>query len=186
MNKSNVISGIVALIVAAIVAYLLGGGQTIIREFGATPGDTVTGNFWNVGGVEFYHADKGVNATTSAMCIFSNPFNATSSIVAFSAKIKGFTAAVTLDVSTSSKSGYTTSTPKLIHAFSIPTTGAEFQWQKGVMSTSSVNTYFPVPDSGISPYFLLPGEFITLKIASSTPGNETIPRGNCSLTLQKM
>ncbi|KKR45471.1 MAG: hypothetical protein UT82_C0028G0003 [Parcubacteria group bacterium GW2011_GWB1_40_14] len=49
MNKSNVISGIVALIVAAIVAYLLGGGQTIIREFGATPGDTVTGNFWNVG-----------------------------------------------------------------------------------------------------------------------------------------
>jgi len=66
MNKSNVISGIVALIVAAIVAYLLGGGQTIIREFGATPGDTVTGNFWNVGGVEFYHADKGVNATTSA------------------------------------------------------------------------------------------------------------------------
>lgn len=90
---------------------------------GATPGNSVEGSYFTIGGVDFAHVKTSWIATTSRVCIIKNPFpNATSSLVAFTARnTNTINGANTFDVGTTTHAnGYgATSTPKILQGFVI-------------------------------------------------------------------
>lgn|SRR3990167_3335371 len=198
MNKTRdlVVVVVVALLVALAVNYFIQPRNSEPSErLGAIPGDTVTGSYFSIGGVEMAYLSAVISATSSVPCSFGNPFTSTSSIMSFSARFTDTpVAATTLDLSTSStKALIATSATKLIHARSVKANGADYLlWQPGTNNTTTPAVYY-APTDGVSPYILRadPKDYLGLKVATSTPGNSTgsntdIYAGSCSAVFQRL
>lgn len=168
--------------------------QEAIQKFGAIPGNEVSGNYFTVGGVERYFESQ-KNATSSVLCSFKNPFpNATTTIERVTVKTTStFGAANTYDIATST-TAYGTSTPSLVYGKSIAANEFEqASWfPKFVASTTaSLNTEYTnilfdeATNGGQTNFFLTGTQYLNVKVASSTPGTDTV-NATCNFEGRKL
>lgn len=139
--------------------------------FGAVPTlDGVDNPYLSINGVRYYYQKDNMTATSSLPCVRKNPFNATSTIMSFSAQATSNGIAVTqnLYVSTSSTS-YGSSTPSLVAAFPTGTGQWSILWT-GSGTTTSQTIGGINADKGYSNVLVGPSEYLVLRVATSTPG----------------
>lgn len=195
MNKN-----LVLVIVGAIVGVALFVGGTLLPKpvtVGAIPGNNIDGNYFTIGGVDYYHIKLPILATTTVLCrVPSNVFGAaTSTLVAASLNPGTGTnplGAITFDLSTTSSSiGHSTSSPALARGFSIAAAPAiPFIWS--LATTTNTQTIGVAVgangfDGGSSNVFIRPGEGLTFRVATGTPGTYTsFLSGTCEVTLRKL
>lgn len=195
MNKNFVL-----VVVGALVGALLLGAGAFLNKLsvqhpaGSVTGPAVDGQYFTIGGMDYYHFRMPITASSTVPCyVPSNRFGAaTSTIVSASltANTNGL-GAVTLDFSTTtSAGGFGTSSPALERAFSIAAVPTQpFIW--GLASTTntlviglSVGSGF---NGGTSGVFVRPGEGLTFRVATGTPGTFTsFLGGTCEVVLRKL
>ncbi len=141
--------------------------------------------YQTLGGIDFAFVENDLTATSSIPGIIANPFGstaATSSLVSCGMVVtsNGIAVAQSFDVSTTTGTGgYGSSTPAIISGFAAG--AAQFFMPCGfnsatTTSSTASNQYVPVgllpgrTQSGASNYIIQGGEFLTGRIASSTPG----------------
>jgi len=178
-----------------------GGGD---RDLGATPGTVVSSNFFEIGGVEGYYERQAMNATSSTLCSIQNKLNATSTIETFAAT---FTRGVldtglvnTVDISTTTSDfRFGSSTPALIYGHPLLLrASSSIVWKpNGATTTTAVtNAGAPLPfrgvlagirNTGASNFIIGPFEYLTLRVATGTPGILADPfQGTCITQFKKI
>ena len=156
--------------------------------FGAIPGTSIDSNIFSIGGVQFAKFGQAVTASSSVLCAVQNPFRpATSTIDRITVRLSdGFTVASAFDISTST-GRFGSSTVSLIDGAILPADAqTDIVWTPRNSTTSIITK-----DSGVSselawshdidsnPFILKGSEWITVRNATGTPGNETVP-GFCN------
>lgn len=168
-------------------------------DLGAVPTlDGVDSGFAKINGQRTFTWARPMTATSSVICAFKNPYNATSSISALSAESRsnGIGVAHNLYISTST-SAFGSSTPALVSAFPMGTGQWSIEFAKNsATSTNSTagggglgdTTLLPGRDqTGASLYVLGPSEWITWRIASTTAGTfAAYNAGECSAIVKKI
>ena len=191
-----------AMVVVAIIA--LGSyqfprvQQTVNQVLGAVSSlDGVDNGSVSINGYKEFYFTNTLTATSSFICSFQNPYQATSSIVAVGAQATnaGVAEANNLYISTST-TAYGTSTTALVQAFPMGTGQWTVELEKNSATTSVTNvTLGGVPvdllpgrtNTGASNYILGPTEFITWKIATTTGGTyTTYDVGVCTARVKRM
>ena len=221
MNKQNwIIGGFIAIFLIA-GAFALsffrdsradGGrlkGKEVVAEpqepvFGAIPGNVVSSNFFEIGGIEGYYERQSILATSSVLCSIQNKLSATSTIESAAAQItRGvFTSGTqynTLDVSTTTAAfRFGSSTPALIYAKPLRSLASTtISWQPNGATTtpdrfsnndSSLRGVLPsIRDDGSSNILIGPYQYLTFRIATGTPGTLAEPfLGTCSAVFHKI
>lgn len=180
--KSLGITVVTSVVVVALGFFFFGGSTTerVIEkeQLGAIPGNNIEGKFVTIGGVELAYVKMPMIATSSVPCVTKNPFNATSTLVRFTAV---FTDMITdgagipgMDFSTSSNAylSATSTTPLVANWRFTSNTPDEF-------------VYAPSTVTGDSHYTLGVKQSVGLKNATTTPGVDTFV-GNCTAVFQKL
>lgn len=199
MSNKNVIIGAVAILAIIFgIAYLK---QTTVnvavgnspQSYGATPGNSVDGKYFSIGGQQFYRTSFPVTATSSVLCSVQNPFpNATTTVLANGTGINvtaGILGANTFDVSTSS-TAYASSTPAFSRGVSVPSSGTvTYPFNPRYGTTTATTVFQNGGDDGIwqiadvvsptYPYVLTGTQYLTWRVATATPGTGTF-QGTCS------
>ena|SRR3990167_10372264 len=194
MNKNIVTSGIVSVIIVFLGFTVFGGKtETIIekvveRQVGAVSTiDNVDLPFVSIGGKKQYYYSQSMFATSSAICSIKNPFNATSTLISFSAQVtsNGIASAQTLDLSTST-SAYASSSPAYFKKFATGTGQFSVVWQSA--TTTSLNVIgIKAGVNGDSDNIIGPTDYLTLKVSSSTPGTYPLYyTGTCSGVIERL
>lgn len=173
----------IAIVVSAVVVAL---GFTLLnkpteqaippKQLGAVPGNSIEGKYFTVGGVERAYVYMPAIATSSVPCVTKNPFSATSTLLSFTAR---FTDTVTdttrgMDLATSSNAylSATSSSPIVVNWQEPSNAAMDFLWA-GQTTT------------GYAHYSLKPTQYIGLKVATATPGDDTFT-GYCTAVFQKL
>lgn len=158
--------------------------REVIREpLGALPGPDISSEFWSAGALKRYSQEIPINTgTSSVLCAFENNFSGTSTIAHVGVDItRGVTGANTIYISTTTALfPYGSSTPNLIADFRIPSgKTARIAWNPNTATTTNAagNPASAPPDvlagisiSGASNYLIGPGEWLTVRVATGTPG----------------
>lgn len=135
--------------------------------------DSVDNPYVSIGGVRTYYYSKPMTATSSIVCSVLNPFNATSTLISYSAyaRASALTAAELLSLSTST-SAYASSSQNYVLDFSAAAgQGFAFSWTTPIATTST--RVIGLTDVNNVQQFLnviKPGEWLNLRIATSSPG----------------
>lgn len=172
-NSKNVGIALVAVVIA-IGAYFFPTSKTVVERVTEKLGavstlDGVDSGETSIGGVELNYASVPIIATSSTICSIPVPENATSTLLAWKVNIvTGITGAANLSLSTSTN-GYATSSSFLILDRTVASgVGDSFSY---IPAASSTNTRI-LPSSnnatGATNLFLLPGERLNLRIATTT------------------
>lgn len=204
MNKNLLAAGGIALVVALVVSFGLRGtgpagqagqngqpgqngndGQNV----GSLTGPDIPYTYLNVGGVNHRYVSSPFAATTSVPCILTNTWGATSTILSFTAKLQNVGAlasAPVVDVSTSSAAfPYGSSTPALVKTKTWAASST-ISWLPG--TTTSALLIGMKPLGGDSDLIIAPGESITLRVATGTPGTLSASSlgwtGSCQATFE--
>ena len=171
------------------------------RNLGAIPGDVVDGIFFSIGGNRRAYKEFPISATSSAICAFQNPFNATSSIVSAGLVItRGVTGDNNFDISTTTNDfKFGSSTPALVYGHLLQSLKQQsVPWRPNGTTTSvgtigvAAGTPFRgvlpgLTNSGASNYILGPNEWVTWRIATSSAGTFATPfAGTCTIQLEKL
>jgi len=163
--------------------------------FGAIPGSSIEDKVFSVGGVEFGHVKKTLTATSAIPCLIKNPHNATATLdkITFYAKTS-FNAATTFDISTSSTVWASSSVP-LVFARTISSSTKHSMmttWQPETSSSTMPGTIGSGDYELYNSYYdrnnyliLGASEYITVRMATSVPGSETLS-GTCSLSTRRL
>lgn len=141
--------------------------------FGATATlDNVDNPFVSIGGVKTYYYSRPMTATSSIICSIQNPFNATSTVLTYGAYARAstFVAAETMSLSTST-SAFASSTQNYVLDFSAPA-GQGFAFAWNLLATTSARVIGSMDVNSVPQYLnvLKPGEWLNLRISTSTPG----------------
>lgn len=194
----NKIIGIIAVLA------LLAGGYALIRpvapptntttyvdnngdtQVGVASGPDQTSNYTSIGGVSFYHERKAITATSSAVCAFPVPFaSSTLKSLTVSVNTNGIAAAQTVDISTST-TAFGSSTPAFINAGAVGA-GAIQRLVYGGSSLANSATLLGLLSTGAAVNTLQSGQFVTVRIATTTPGTFTTYWGGfCDAVFQKL
>ena len=169
--------------------------QVATNVLGAIPGTSVDGNYFAIGGVEYYHFKTNIAASSTVPCyVRPNPFgSATTSVeMASFQPTAGTNGAFTFDfATTTSAGGYGTSTPALARAVSV----AAVPTRPFVYALATTTTAFTIgravgvdaSDGSMSNVFVKPGEGLVFRIATGTPGTIAVPlTGTCEVVLRKL
>lgn len=195
LNKS-IIVGLTALTLVFGVLYTK--SQQVIKvtvtspeqsqspSFGAVPTlDGVDNPFVSIGGLRQYYYSQPMAATSSVACSIKNPFNATSTVLNYTAALSANRlGAQQFDVSTST-TVLGSSTPALIRV----ATGAAlipgaWAW---LPNSSSTATLLDTNLNGTSPIVLAPYEYLNLRYSTGTPSAfTTYNTGRCSGVIQAL
>ena len=191
-----VIIGIIAIGVGVYVSKVSKGDQPPLGAVATLDG--VDLGFMRINGQREFRWARGLNATSSMLCVFQNPYAATSSIKALSIEVTargGTGVAAALYVSTSSSS-YGSSTPALVQAFPMGTGQFSVEFQPNAATTSVASSVGSTGNAdllagrtatGYSNYVLGPSEFITWRVATTTPSAfTTYMTGECSAVIKKI
>jgi len=161
--------------------------------------DGVDMPYVTIGGNKTYFYNQGMNASSSVVCSVKNPFQATSTLVNYSAGVTnnpltGLKLYFDLATSTNQyQAGFTTGTAFLYHAMIADGTDGAFSWSPR-FGTSTVNELFWNTSmsggnmvSSTSPFIVGPNDYVTLRISTSTPGTfASYLTGSCSAIMQKL
>ena|SRR3990167_2394046 len=165
-------------------------------RLGAIPGDSIDSPTVKIGGVNKFFIGKPIAGTSSVLCSIKNPYApATTSIDRITVKrTSGFAAATTFDISTST-TAFASSTPALVRAKSV---AAGIQDTVLWTPRHATSTYVSVADGVLlantlywnqsvitSPYVLTGTEWITVRVATTSGGTETIS-GYCNFEGTKL
>ena len=181
--KSGGIAVVVSVVVVSLGLFFYGGSTTTERviekeNLGAIPGNNIEGKYIIIGGVELAYVSMPMIATSSVPCVTKNPFNATSTIIQFSAI---FTDTVT-DIAGVPAMDFSTSTNAYLNATS--TTPLVANWP--IKSNSSDEFLWRAQTvTGETHYTLRANHYIGLKNATTSPGVDTYT-GYCTATFQKL
>lgn len=148
-------------------------------------------------GVTTCFVRQAFTATSSAICTLTPPNNATSTVESLTIRPTGtnYLGAVTLDVSTSSNSvmKFGSSTPALaVKALSFNAAVQGYVWEPAATSTLTYDAAFtnklsPVNAYGGSTNVIFPGQNVTVRIATSTPGTfPTYQSGFCNAEFRNL
>ncbi len=201
--KNNVVVSVVVSVLVVLVAFYLFGGSTVVNNtvervsdaIGAVPGNVVDSRNFSIGGVDTYNERQAMAATSTSICVFKNPYTATSTLVRFTAGITGnlTKAEQTFDLSTTSANGgFGSSSPALATRFS--TLERSLVWTPGNATTTAGDTKVMASfnsSTGASNIVIRPNEYVTLRMATSS-GMATVAHGtnsvtgSCSAVFQKL
>lgn len=179
--KQYLISAVIALIVAGAVGWAFLSMHS--QPLGATSTlDNVDSPYVTISGVHTAYKAVSMAATSSVACAIQNPLGATSTLDAFGGQINsnGLVSAQTFDVSTSSNA-FGSSTPALMYAVSVGA-GAQstFAWARATTTNTQV-IGAAVAANGSTAVIVGPTQWVTLRIATGTPGVFTsYLAGKCS------
>lgn len=141
-----------------------------------------------VGGVKTSYRQAEYTATSSSVCKLQAPTNATSTLLTITAKTDKILipSVPVLYISTSSATsvGYGSSTPSFIAAATVATTTPLF-WVAPGIATTTGNVWGTTPNNlgdGRTDFVLAPSEWITFRLATTTPGTFAAGylEGSCS------
>lgn len=170
MNTKNVSVGVAVVVVLVLgLVFPRSGGTVVERIVGAVPTlDGVDSGATQIGGVEVNYVRIPIQATSSTICSIPVPENATSTVLSWKANIvTGILGANKMSLSTSTNN-YATSANFFIYDRNVATgVGDSFSWTSGATTTAANNLVKPLT-TGESPYFLLPGERLNLRLATTT------------------
>ncbi len=193
LGKGLMIAGIVLALIFSVTA-LNKAGTAIIQQMapalGATPTlDNVDNPFMSIGGFRTFTKSNSITASSSVVCSFQNPFNATTSIAYASLNIvgAGMAQAQTIDLSTST-TALASSSPALIFAASVGANSeAHFEWYNSATSSTNAN-FLPFSQlNGSNNYFLRTGEYLNWRIATSAGSvMSAYYGGTCTVILRKL
>lgn len=160
----------------------------VATKLGAVPTlDGVDNPFVNIGGLRQYYYSQAMSATSSAACSIQNPFQATSTILSYTALVTANNLGSQIfDISTSS-TAIASSSPAFIRAF--PTGTGQFStiWSPMGTTTSTLIGGEPFRTNGSSLVILGPTEYLTLRYATSTPGTfGAYNVGACKALIQRL
>lgn len=199
MNKSStaVLAAIVALAVSVSFPLLFPqkAKEIATNTLGAIPGTSVDGNYFSIGGVEYYHYKTAIIASSTVPCyVKPNPFGAaTTSIEMASMQVNtNGLGAFAIDLSTTtSAGGWATTSPALARSFAFAAAPVRpFIYQQATTTTlltigrsvGSIND-----DGAATNVFVKPGEGLTFRVATGTPGTFTsYATGVCEVVLRKL
>lgn len=168
---------------------------------GAVPNSTQDTPYYSFGGVERYTYRQLMTATSSGICVQKNPWNATSTLEGFDAYLASSSATglgianLLFDLSTTSTlGGYGSSSPAFIKAHVLVAgTLDQVTWSPMLFGSTTVLSNALFSDkglgnaSGTTPFFVKPGDYVTYRIASGTPGTfGTYFQGYCDWSFRKM
>lgn len=149
--------------------------------------DGVDNPFVSINGLKQYYYSQNTLATSSVLCSIKNPFtNSTSTLLSYgvSASINGI-GAQNLYISTST-TAFGSSTPAYVDRFAAPATPFSLAWG-GVATTTGRLLIGIDPVTGASDNIIRPGEYVTLRVATSTAGVfGSYVTGVCTGVLQKL
>src|SRR3990167_3552815 len=146
MNNKKVLALIAIVAIIAIGAYFFPTGRTVVERVTEKLGavstlDGVDNPYVSICGKKMYYATIPMAATSTRVCSFRNPFNATSSIVSFSAAITtGITGSNYFDLGTTTvANGLGSSTPVLLSKHYVLSGGQDsVSWVPGTASTTNL------------------------------------------------
>lgn len=159
------------------------------QRVGAVPTlDGVDSPNVRVGGLGYYYYSQSIAATSSTIC--SVRVAATSTIAgAFTVNVRSNSMGYTplLDIATSTtQTG--TSTPAFVKAYTVPLLGSYLTWFANSTTTGANVIGNNVTMNSLSDVVVFPGQFINVKLATSTPGTFAAGylTGTCSALIQKL
>lgn len=192
MNKKVLWGAVVLALVLSVIAILsTPSGNTVERIItGATPTlDGVDSPWVTINGVKSYYYNEQMTATSSVPCSVKNPWNATSTLVWYSAKVTASgLGSQAFDVSTST-TALASSTPAFLYnvtTASMPSaTDFVALYSPGVAESTTVVGQNAV---GRSSALIGPGEYVNLRISTSTPGTFAggYWTGTCKALIQEL
>lgn len=173
MNNSYKI-GLIVVAIIAIGSYFFPTGKTVVERVTEKLGavstlDGVDSGETSIGGVEYNYVSVPLTATSSTICSIPVPENATSTLISWKATIlTGITGASNMSLSTSTN-GYATSSPFLILDRTVASgVGDQFSYTPAASSTNTRILPSSNNTTGASNVFLLPGERLNLRLATTT------------------
>lgn len=174
----SVTIGVLLLVGVGIIVGKMSAPSPVVQQPQETPPygavatlDNVNSPLLCLNGLCTYNFNKPFIGSSTEICIITNPFLATSTILNWSLETtaNGANLAQTVDVSTTTNSvGYGSSTVAIAR-LTVPTGKSNFvggNFSTSTLSTNLLNT----ASSGASLYFLAPNESLTFRIATATPG----------------
>lgn len=174
MNNKKAFVGLIVVAIIAIIGNFLPTGKTVVErvteQLGATPTlDGVDTPYTSIGGVEVNYANVNLVATSSTICSIPVPENATSTLLYWRVNITdGILGANSMSLSTSTNT-YATSAAFFILDRSVASeVGGSFSWQPYASTTNSRLVTATSQSTGESPFILLPGERLNLRLATTT------------------
>lgn len=151
--------------------------------------DAVDNPFISINLRQTWQGSQSMMATSSTICSFKNPFNATSTLKSLSFIItnNGIGGSQTIDVATSS-TNLGTSSPAYIKKFAASTAMYPVVWGGGATTTNADLIGNAVSNNvGHSDNIIGPAEYVNFKIASGTPGTyAAYYTGRCAVEFQKL
>lgn len=194
--KNGLPIGAVLVSILALVLVLFGGSRTVPLP-GATPTlDSVDNPYVTINGQEEWHGKIAMQATSSVVCSFKNPWTATSTpVFPITLKVASSTIGTqNLFISTSTTAS-ASSTVAWSNALAVTTLGqVSFVFNGNVATTTTTNAggtgdanVLPGFSSvGQSLYFLKSGEYLNIKVGTSTAGTfSNYMDGDCSAVFRK-
>lgn len=199
MNKEKIVSGI------AVVALLVSGFtyfhkpdqvvidrtvDRVVNKLGAVSSlENVDNPFVGIGGVNTWHKEQNMAATSSVVCAFLNPWGATSTLKSFTAQATANglgSQALYLSTSTSNTAPTSTSTPELVSAFATGAGQFSLPWNDSNATTTIGNLLGNPNQDGTNPFIVGPTEYVTLVMATGTPGTfSSYLSGTCDAVFQR-
>jgi hypothetical protein len=184
MNKNTIIAALTGAVVVLFGVYLIGfftpvsitpsSSSVPDVNLGAMPGDTISGNYFSVGGVKYYSVKSNVRSATSTACSMPAPPNATSTLIDASVTFKtGSSSAVTIGFAKASS--FAASTTALGGTYAL---GANTQVTLNASTTptamvGSAQTFRPGADG--------PDKFLNVFFYNATGATNALsaPKGSC-------
>jgi len=163
--------------------------SSTVPKFGAVSTlNQVDNPYVSINGIQQYYYNQPMSATSSVLCSLANPFNATSTLVSYSAVTTvNLLGAQSFDISTSS-TAFASSSLALVRAYNTPTGQSTILWQPLATTTSS--KLIGVEATGVignSNIVLAPSDFITFRLATGTPGTyAAYNQGSCKGVVQRL
>lgn len=175
MNNNKTFVALIVIAIFTIGAYFFPSGNTVVERvtekvLGAVSTlDGVDSPYTSIGGVEVNYVSVPITATSSTICSIPVPENATSTVLFFKANIQdGILGANSMSLSTSTN-GYATSGAFFILDRSVASNvGDSFSWQPYASTTNSRLVTALSQSTGESPFIVLPGERLNLRLATTT------------------
>lgn len=168
---------------------------------GAVTNSTQDTPYYSFGGIERYTYRQYMLGTSSSLCVQKNPWNATSTLEGFDTYLAsssstglGIANLITDLSTTTALNGYGSSSPAFVKAHTI-VAGSQDQvtWSPMMFASTTIVSGMLFTDrftgaaSGTSPFIVKPGEYVTYRIASGTPGTfGTYFIGYCDWNFRKM
>ncbi len=191
ITKTIIAAVVSAVIVGALFLGFRSSPTTTVVEkpsYGALAGPDIPSPYLNWGGLPIWHSSMDLAATSSVICSFPNPTNAsttiqaTSTIAYVSVRVDNNPLGTQALYISTSTTAFGTSTPNLVAAASVG--GSAYIAWNGSATTTILDVLGPgVASSGANgqtAYILRPGEFINVKIATTTAGAfATYMTGGC-------